>query len=361
MSSKIKIAIIGNGEYVLGSKENYGVVVSSIISYFKRIHLKTKNLDIDIYYRSSRKKILISNINTKLRSNYRINLNHISKLTSFLNLVKYDLGFNCTPDYKHLYYNKLFISRNIPIWCVKPLTFSKQDLKYYLKMKNSNVYVDYHKRFDSSNLYIKKILDKNYKDLLEIEINYFQPIIYPLKIFKWSKKVNVFRYLGCHYIDILNYFFPNFKIIKLYKFPVKGILFNKMKIIDYYKIFIKARFNKNEFYINLNTGWSNPMGSPQKSEQNIKIKFNNEIYEFDQSHRGYKSINNTKIEIGNLYFFEIIRDLTMSCDLATGYGYESIKNFIDLYLFNKNLNNKEFPLLKNILNTEKMINKIDEK
>mgnify|MGYP006269885229 FL=1 len=51
----------------------------------------------------------------------------------------------------------------------------------------------------------------------------------------------------------------------------------------------------------------------------------------------------------------------MSCDLATGYGYESIKNFIDLYLFNKNLNNKEFPLLKNILNTEKMINKIDEK
>ena len=86
-----------------------------------------------------------------------------------------------------------------------------------------------------------------------------------------------------------------------------------------------------------------------------------EIYDFDQAHRGYKKVDSQKSRISNLYFFEIIYDILMKRDLAYGYGYESIKSFIDFYLIKKNFPiNNELPFFQNVINSEKMLNFIDE-
>ena len=65
--------------------------------------------------------------------------------------------------------------------------------------------VEFHKRYDESNLYAKKVIrEGKLGDLLYVTVDYSQRVVMPTEIFRsWAHRTNVFRYLAVHYVDLI--------------------------------------------------------------------------------------------------------------------------------------------------------------
>ena len=97
--------------------------------------------------------------------------------------------------------------RTKDIICVKPLTENKEQFKKSIKVaknKNVNIFIDFHKRFDESNIEFiyHASLNSNKNGLFTF--SYGQKEEMPLFYFsEWAKSSNPFQYLAPHYLDII--------------------------------------------------------------------------------------------------------------------------------------------------------------
>ncbi len=335
----MKILIIGAGMYVTGRKNTgVGTILASLVQLSKEIAITelciaaTNNANKEIVETKT------AELNRKLKANLFVRYQQISRNAHndiiALNSTNFDCAIISVPDNLHFTFAKLLLERKIPVLVVKPLVENIADnLKLIDIQKNTNTYgaVEYHKRFDESNLYNKKMLQENaIGQILYFTIDYSQRISVPLEIFSgWAAQTNIFQYLGVHYVDMI-YFLTAAIPVKVYATGIYGILKNS-GINTYDSIHVQIEWislNDNHKFISIfNTNWIDSRNSSAMSDQKYKIIGTEGRIESDQKNRGIEVVNKQGISNPNPYFSDFLPNENGDM-IFQGYGYKRIRQFI---------------------------------
>jgi len=338
----MRIMVIGAGMYVTGRG---GLANATILSSLAEI---SKSIPIEkvvvIAKNKSNDKLVVDKVKeinlmlgTSLKVKYeRVGKNIPQTISSLNNKYEFNCAIVAVPDDLHFPYLKSLLENKIHSLIVKPLTPTVAEAKKLIKIQNEkNVWgaVEFHKRLDESNLYIKKIYQQNILGKLQyITVHYSQRITIPKKAFrKWSSRTNIFQYLGVHYVDLI-YFLTGYYPAKLMAIGTYGVL--KDEGIDTFDsihaiIAWKDPKKRNDTFIStFNTNWIDPVSSSALSDQKYEIIGSKSRVKVDQKNRGIELVhNNDGLQHINPYFSEYLEDPSGKFSF-TGYGFESVKQFI---------------------------------
>jgi len=337
----MKILIIGSGMYVTGRNQTgKGTILSSIAQFSK----KNKITEVIIAARSSKNKIIVKQeterINKEINSNLKTSYISIQGtpdefLSKLCKNNKFDCAIVCVPDNLHFDYTYALISNEIHCLVVKPLVETvKKNIQLIQLQKQTNTYgaVEFHKRFDKTNLFIQKSLaEKSIGKILYFTIDYSQRIDIPLKIFSpWASETNIFQYLGVHYVDMV-FFLTGYLPLKAMAYGTMGVLYEKgINTFDsiHASVIWKNPNDKDDTFISLfNTNWIDPGCTSAMSDQKFKIIGTYGRIECDQKNRGVEIVSdNLGIQQVNPYFSEFLPDIDGNLEFS-GYAYETISQF----------------------------------
>ena len=201
----MKVLILGSGMYVTGKGQaKTGTILASVIQASKTIPIS--KICIVSYSPESETfvKQAAGYTNSILGTSvvvefYATKLKQPNWLEQFIKEEQFDFSVNSLPDHLHFEFAKLTLTNNIPSLIVKPLTPTLKEGQELLEIANKNkVYcaVEFHKRWDESNLYLKEsIQQKRIGELLYFDINYSQRVIIPsVQFATWAEKTNIFQY-----------------------------------------------------------------------------------------------------------------------------------------------------------------------
>jgi predicted dehydrogenase len=344
-----KALVIGSGSYVIGDSLGLGVVMPSLMELSKQ-NLVDEIILIVRTPRSTEFWERVRKIGNSLSSKIAVKEVIINRPRDIVHLIDTKtISFIAVPDHFHKTYLEIFVDNQVPTWIVKPLTGSGNDSKELaIKSKKLEVplWVDYHKRFDMSNLLLKKAIENNnYQNILNYSVQYSQPKILPLgDLKKWAKSVDVFQYIGCHYVDQIFFLFPNCKPIRISATGLKGYLSkNDGPEYDIINVILDLKNGHNFFRANFNVSWNDPNGSQSKSHQRLDIQFEDGRVIADQKNRGYQVWNSVKTEEINPYFFQIVKDSHSKYNTPVGYGFDSIRNFVNEITYKTGHDNSSLP------------------
>lgn len=350
------ILVIGNGSYVLNDNYGDGVVLRSIIQWNR---INTNNsYTIILFYRDKNKKPKLEEKLKNIEGAEKIIIKSLEKLDQVIASKEIFASFISVPDSSHYQYIEKFLFHEIPTWIVKPLTDNLQQAINITKFKNKDLlWVDYHKRFDISNMLIKKFVkDNNYGKLLHYTVQYTQPYDLPMSTFTWTKDTNVFSYIGCHYVDQLEFLFAkNIKKFAISSLGTKGKVFNEFGNACYDSIIanmILSLKDEHDIICTFQVGWNDPKGTPSKSHQRVELTFENGRIIMDQKERGVEIWDENKLHHINPYFFTQSYDSFYDEKIYSGYGYDSIKYFLEFSKNKQMKRNNSLPFLENILFSE---------
>ena len=194
--------------------------------------------------------------------------------------------------------------------------------------------VEFHKRYDQSNLIIKDKIQNNEIGNLEYAIiEYSQRKSIPTKYFSnWINKTNIFQYLGVHYVDLIHYI-TNFKPITVHAFGQKDYLNKKnIKTFDSIQVIIEWLRHDNRKFVSIHIcNWIDPNNTSAMSDQTIKIIGEKGRISSDQKNRGMQIVTDKNgINDINPYFTSTLDNHNLLSNQSFGYGIESINNFLKL-------------------------------
>jgi len=339
----MKVLVVGAGMYVTG-RGGYGngTVLSALAQTSKNISIA----EVVVVAKSPENKQIIATtlqqINEQLNTNLNVRYLQIEgthlgeELQAICTGEKFDCAIVSTPDHLHFEPIKVLIKNKISTLVVKPLVPSLSEAKELINLQEQyGVYgvVEFHKRYDESNLYVKKILDKgSFGKLLYVSVDFSQRVVIPTEVFKgWVEQANVFQYLGVHYVDMI-YFITRFLPTQLVAYGTEGVLQSQgINALDSVHVMIEWQ-NRNDsssrFVSQFNTNWIDPNCSSAMSDQKYKIVGTKGRIECDQKNRGIEIIQEEQgISHANPYFSEYLPDNNGKF-IFQGYGFESISQFI---------------------------------
>ena len=247
----------------------------------------------------------------------------------------FDFCINSLPDHLHFSFTKKTLCLKIPTLVVKPLTPTYSEAKDLLDISLKNrtyCAVEFHKRWDESNLYLKQVLDENrIGNVLYISVDYSQQISIPTEQFKkWSDKTNIFQYLGVHYVDLI-YFLTKKKPKRLNVYGTKRKL-RSLGIDTWDSVHVSSVWGdagkvENDFYVHFNLNWIDSNNSSAMSDQKMITVGTEGRIELDQKNRGVNEVTNEGVKSINPYFATWLPGVDGNCRL-NGYGFDSIYTFI---------------------------------
>lgn len=331
-----KAIILGAGSYVLGDQLGNGVVYPSLVQMVK------EGLVDKITFAVKKERQAgfwdaISRYNKLLSCDVKPFV-HVFQELSDLNAILDSETFViiAVPDKDHFEYTRYFITNNVPAWVVKPLTGDHDQslvLNELVKKHQVPIWVDYHKRFDPSNRLMKQWVDSSkLGDLLAYSVQYSQPALLPLNDLRnWAREIDVFQYIGCHYVDQIYFLFPEANLKRISCTGIEGLLKKKggpqfdivHAIIDFELpsgITLRGDFN---------IAWNDPDKSPSKSHQRVDLQFERGRIIADQKVRGFQLWTNDRYDEVNPYFFQIHQNEDLLSNEPFGYGFESLKRFVE--------------------------------
>jgi len=349
------IIIVGTGSFVFEDSFGDGVVLRSV-QQWREEH---KKYSIALFYHSKEKRELIK---TKLKKLFieDIELLHIDTLKLFIDTKNILSAFIAIPDKHHYVYTKLFLKHKIATWLVKPISDNLKEAKkllYLSEKKRTILWVDYHKRFDKSNLLLKLHIDKNnYGKMLHYSVQYTQPITLPLETFSWTQDTNVLSYIGCHYIDQLEFLYKDkIESFKVSSLGTQGIVYKQLGGLCYDSIVTTLNLQLKDGTSVLSTfqvGWNDPYATPSKSHQRVEVTFEKGRLIMDQKERGMELWDNEKFNHINPYFFTKSYDVLKDKEQYSGYGYDSVKYFLNMVSDKKIIDSSSLPYIQNTLFSE---------
>lgn len=361
------ILIIGSGSYVIGDPFGPGVVLRSVIQWLQDKagdvpHKIVMTVNTPSLLPSKQKDVAA--ILNELDAEPHVSIEFVtaSEATDKLSAGLFDSCFISVPDKYHAEYIRACMSANVPVWVVKPLTgdaVSADSLLSEQRAHNARVWVDYHKRFDVSNRLLKKqIVDGAYGKLLSYSVDYHQPRSLPIDIFDWTEDVDVFTYIGCHYVDQIHYLFPEAELTSVVADPLKGEVFAKTGQHDGVLAMLRFTTSQGTVTCPMNVGWFNPAGAPTKSLQTLKVQFERGLVELDQTRRGVSVWDDKGVAEINPYFFCAAPD-ALGRTRYSGYGYDSVSQFLDLASSNAPWpNNPNLPTLEEAAKTDRVVSAV---
>ena len=339
----MRILIIGAGMYVSGRNETgSGTLLSALAQISKSRSIAsvtivaTKASNADEISKATQR---INNIvGSNLAVYYQVIRGSIPEAIDLLCAAQsFDCAIVCVPDHLHFEYSRALITHQIPCLVVKPLVPTLKEGVELEKLSSSlNVYaaVEFHKRWDITNLWIKKILhEKRLGKILYFTVDYSQKLSIPSSTFSsWASKTNIFQYLGVHYVDLI-WFLTGFRPIRTVAIGTVGRL--KAMGIDTWdsihaSIVWENPADKGDWFVSqFSTNWVDPECTSALSDQKYKVIGTLGRVECDQKNRGLEFVTEESgIQQINPYFSEYIADVDGKNNFS-GYGHESISRFVD--------------------------------
>ncbi|MBI5701726.1 Gfo/Idh/MocA family oxidoreductase [Candidatus Saganbacteria bacterium] len=203
-----------------------------------------------------------------------------------------DCAIISIPDHLHYEVASFLMKKKISCLVVKPLAPTLKEVKKLIQIQNENeLYcaVEFHKRFDRSNLKLKDILAGGaLGDPLYFVVEYSQRKSVPTEKFKsWVRRTNIFQYLGIHYIDII-YFATRAIPQKVMALGQKNFLVSKgVNTYDSIQCIVEWKLPVgNKFTSTIMVNWIDPECTSAMSDQKIKVIGTKGRYEADQKNRG---------------------------------------------------------------------------
>ncbi len=142
-----------------------------------------------------------------------------SELSALCATRSFDAAIVAVPDDLHAAALRALIKAQVPSLVVKPFVPTMAEARDLLLLQREHrVYgaVEFHKRFDESNVYAKKLIARSgLGDIRYISVAYSQRLTIPTVAFRdWAHRTNIFQYLGVHYVDLV-YFLTGFLPVRL--------------------------------------------------------------------------------------------------------------------------------------------------
>ncbi|MCX6291575.1 MAG: Gfo/Idh/MocA family oxidoreductase [Bacteroidetes bacterium] len=338
----MKVLIIGSGMYVTGREgTGTGTILSSLAQISKAVAVEEV---VVVSKRISSSKTVADaaeRINGLLKSSLNVSFKSLGEdsqqvIAALQAEKKFDACIISVPDHLHFSVGKICLGLSIPTLMVKPLTPTLAEANELVRLAEKNktfACVEFHKRYDETNLWIKKSIEENKIGKLNyVTVDYSQRIDIPMKTFKgWSSESNIFQYLGVHYVDLI-YFLTGFRPARLVAYGTDGILKNQgVDTYDSVHALIEWQ-NPNDasekFISSLNTNWIDPNCSSALSDQKYKVIGTKGRIECDQKNRGIELVTDaTGIQQINPYFSDYLPDENGNLKFG-GYGFTSIATFI---------------------------------
>ncbi|HNX77389.1 MAG TPA: Gfo/Idh/MocA family oxidoreductase [Candidatus Rifleibacterium sp.] len=338
----MRILVIGAGMYVTGRfQTGSGTILASLIEASKFVHIEK----VVIVARNMANEKIVAERSKELNSLLRANLPVTYKalpedfeqsLRKEIAENGYDAAIISVPDHLHFLHASIALELGLHILVVKPLVptlMEAKSLETLRKQKNLHAMVEFHKRFDETNLWIKKYLSNNeLGKLLFIDVDYSQKVSIPTEIFRsWVEKTNIFQYLGVHYVDLI-YFVTGFLPTRAMAIGTSGKL-KKLGINNYDSVHAEVVWQKpndpnDSFVSHFSIGWVDPISTTALSDQKYLLVGEKGRIECDQKDRGLRIVNeNTGPLTINPYFSEMLPDRDGNLSFG-GYGYRSIECFL---------------------------------
>lgn len=248
----------------------------------------------------------------------------------------FDCAIISVPDHLHYNYAKALMEHGVPILVVKPLTPKLDEAIDLVSVQGrTGVYaaVEFHKRWDATNLWVQKALSaSSLGKILYFSVEYSQKISIPATTFRgWSDKTNIFQYLGVHYVDLI-YFLTGYIPQRVMATGTAGIL--KEQGIDTWDsvhatiVWQKRSDASDTFFSYFATNWIDPICTSAMSDQQYKVIGTKGRIECDQKNRGLELVQeNMGIQQINPYFSEYLPG-DDGCLRFVGYGHDSICRFV---------------------------------
>ena len=233
------------------------------------------------------------------------------------------------PDHLHVPITADAIKLGVHTLVVKPLAPTLAETKYLVKLaEDYRVYgsVEFHKRFDESNLVLRKALqDGRLGELRYVSVEYSQRRMIRNVFSEWLDKTNIFQYLGIHYVDLI-YHLTGARPIRALG---TGQPSASDKGFDAIQVMIEWEelAAKNKFISTILTNWIDPNTTSAMSDQKITVVGVNGRYQLDQKNRGAQLVTEDGgVEDINPYFTQLYRGADGQVGI-NGYGPKCIRQF----------------------------------
>jgi predicted dehydrogenase len=337
------LLIVGAGMYVCGKgTQGYGTILPTAFEAWRKGWIKTIHLAAATQKSAAlaRKKSEALMKMTGMTPDIRFYPENKNDPTAYLTALK-KISRPCgaivsVPDNLHFNITKDLIERKVHVQVVKPLVSTIDENRELIALKNKHeVYgcVEYHKRFDESNLKLLDLIRKGtLGELLHFRINYSQRKIIPTTTFRsWVDTTNIFQYLGVHYVDLIA-FLTHAAPLRVMSVGMKKYLSGRgIDTFDTIQTLIEWQLpeDKKTFLSSHFTGWIDPDTSTAMSDQRLEVIGTKGRYHSDQKDRGVTlTTDSLGCEQINPYFCQFYNDIDGKHLRIDGYGPESILQFI---------------------------------
>ena len=233
------------------------------------------------------------------------------------------------PDHLHHAITSDVIRAGVHPLVVKPLTPTVSEAQELIELAGKNdLYgaVEFHKRFDETNLLLRQALsDGRLGDVCYVTVEYSQRRMMRGVFDSWIDTTNIFQYLGVHYVDLIHFLTG--------AMPVRALATGQQGAEpgwDAIQALIEWQDGPSgrRFASTIVSNWIDPDSTSAMSDQKINVVGTKGRYQIDQKQRGAQLVTQSGgIEEVNPYFSQIY----LGADGAPGihgYGPRCITQFI---------------------------------
>jgi predicted dehydrogenase len=335
----MKVLVIGAGMYVTGRHgSGVGTIMASLAQASRELSIES----VTIAARSKDNQTVVADaawrINTILETSLIFDYVAIDGEQPVLPQTsgKFDCVIVSVPDPLHHRYAAEFLVAGIPPLIVKPFTptlAEARDLVALQARHDTYGAIEFHKRFDDSNLFARRsITEGALGKLLYVTVDYSQQVHIPLQVFRdWAAQTNIFQYLAVHYVDLVT-FLTGYIPCRAMGFGTYGRL--RAAGIETYdsihaQVLWRNPLKPDETMIQqLSTNWIDPDITSALSDQKFKIVGTGGRIELDQKNRGIELVTEEHgIRHPNPYFADFLPDQANKLAFQ-GYGYKSFVTFL---------------------------------
>jgi D-galacturonate reductase len=335
----MNILIVGAGMYVTGREgTGTGTVLAALAECSRRFPISRVTVVARSEENAAHVAAAAQRINGLLGTKLDVRYERLTAQRTLAQVAasgRYDCAVVSVPDHAHFETTRVLLEAKVPPLVVKPLTPTLQEARELVRLSRTlGVYgaVEFHKRFDETNLYARKAVDaKMLGQLLYITVDYSQRISIPTVVFRdWARTTNIFQYLAVHYVDLIH-FLTGYLPTRVMAVGTRGTL-KEQGITEFDSVHATLLWtspDRSQTLLSVHaTNWIDSNRSSAMSDQKYKIIGTKGRLELDQKNRGVELVTD---EVGvqqiNPYFSEFLPDPDRGMSFS-GYGHRSIERFL---------------------------------
>ncbi|MBI2240487.1 MAG: Gfo/Idh/MocA family oxidoreductase [Magnetospirillum gryphiswaldense] len=273
-------------------------------------------------------------LGTAVEITYRQLTGALSQSVAALAGEGFDAAIIALPDDLHHAAASAAMQAGLHVLVVKPLTptlAEARDLEAQAQRLGLHGMVEFHKRFDESNLYARSAIANGLLGQPQYAaVQYSQRLCIPTRIFRgWAARSNIFQYLAVHYIDLI-WFLTRYRPRQACAVGVRGIL-AAQGIDTWDSVHALVRWQTptgGEFVSQFAVNWIDPDTTSAMSDQRITLVGEGGRLDLDQKHRGVELVRRDQpSQALNPYFAEFLPTAD-GHDRFSGYGPACVGTFV---------------------------------